>query len=51
MFYTNYVVYDIVPNQEQLKQVWAKGYRIAIYDNGTLPDYIKQEDGILKVGL
>lgn len=51
MFYTDYVAYDVVPNQEQLKQVRAKGYRVAIYDNGTLPDYIKQDDGILKIGL
>jgi hypothetical protein len=51
MFYTNYVAYDVVPNQEQLKQVRAKGYRVAIYDNGTLPDYIKQGEGILKIGL
>ena len=51
MFYTDYVAYDVIPNQEQLKQVRAKGYRVAIYDNGTLPDYIKQDDGILKIGL
>jgi hypothetical protein len=50
MFYTNYVTYGIVPYQEQLKQLRAKGYRIAIYYIGTLPDYIKQDDGILKVG-
>jgi len=49
MFYTNYVAYDIVPTEKQLTEVRSKGYKIAILDNDSLPGYIVENAGIVKV--
>jgi 4-amino-4-deoxy-L-arabinose transferase-like glycosyltransferase len=49
MFYTTYIAYDFVPNQQQLKTVKESGYKIAIRDDGKLPEYIKEDKAIKKL--
>lgn len=49
MFYTDYIAYDIIPNEKQIEQVELKKYKMAILDNGRLPEYIKKREEILKI--
>ena len=49
MFYTDYIAYDIIPTEIELKKIDLKKYKIAIVDNGMLPDYIKNRSEIVKV--
>lgn len=51
MFYTDYLAFDIIPTLEQLKRAKAAGYKIAIYDNDSLPGYVKQSTDIVKIKL
>lgn len=51
MFYTNHIAYDFIPTEEQIRQIRSKSYRIAIYANGRLPDYILHDSDIIKITL
>ena len=49
MFFTNHIAYPGIPSEETLNTVLAKSYKIAIRDNGQLPDYIRSNGGIVKI--
>ena len=49
MFYTNYIAYDIIPNQKQLTSIKNKLYKLAIIDDNKLPYYIILNPSILKI--
>jgi 4-amino-4-deoxy-L-arabinose transferase-like glycosyltransferase len=49
MFYTNYIAYDIIPSEKEIKEIESKKYKIAILDDNNLPDYIKNKNEILKI--
>ncbi len=49
MFFSDYVAYGRVPTPLELKQVWNRNYKIAIRDDGTLPDYILNNSSIIKI--
>lgn len=49
MFFTNYVAYDIIPTETQIELVYSKDYKVAILDDGNLPDYIKNKSEIVKI--
>jgi hypothetical protein len=51
MFFTNYIAYDIIPTENQIKQVTQKKYKVAIWDNGDLPAYITNNASIIKIKL
>jgi 4-amino-4-deoxy-L-arabinose transferase-like glycosyltransferase len=51
MFYTDYIAYNIIPTEAQIRIIQSKQYSIAILDNGDLPDYIKSKDEIVKIKL
>ena len=49
MFYTNYIAYDIVPNEKQIEEIRKQSYKVAIVDNDNLPAFIYRDEGIIKV--
>jgi 4-amino-4-deoxy-L-arabinose transferase-like glycosyltransferase len=49
MFYGGYTAYHFIPTEEQVKTVEDKGYKVAVIDFGNLPDYLKNDDDILKI--
>ena len=49
MFYTDYTAYGRIPNQEEIDMVKQKNYKIAIRDDGSLPEFIIQDRSILKI--
>lgn len=49
MFYTDYIAYDIIPTEKQIEQIVSKKYKIAILDNKKLPDYINNNNEIVKI--
>lgn len=51
MFFTDFIAYDIMPSKMQIEQVESQKYKIAILDNGILPDYIKNREDIIKIKL
>jgi 4-amino-4-deoxy-L-arabinose transferase-like glycosyltransferase len=51
MFYTNYIAYEFIPNEKQIEQIESKKYKIAIYDNDQLPEYITSKNDIVKIKL
>lgn len=50
MFYTGHTAYDFIPDQNLVSQIKGKGMRIAIADNGNLPDFIRNDEKIVKIG-
>ncbi|MGL5890168.1 MAG: ArnT family glycosyltransferase, partial [Bacteroidia bacterium] len=51
MFYTNYVAYEFLPTEKQIAEVKSKNYKIAVYDNAALPEYILNDPEIVKIKL
>ncbi len=51
MFYTDHIAYDFVPNLEQIEKIKIQSYKIAIIDNDSLPDYIRNDSDIVKIKL
>lgn len=49
MFYTQCIAYDFIPNSKQIETVKNKAYKIAIVDTGDLPQFIHQDNSILKI--
>lgn len=49
MFYTQCIAYDFIPNSKQIETVKKKAYKIAIVDTGDLPQFIHQDNSILKI--
>jgi hypothetical protein len=49
MFFTDQIAYPGIPAEETLNTVLAKNYKIAIRDNGQLPDYISTNKSIIKI--
>ncbi|MEO6901826.1 MAG: glycosyltransferase family 39 protein [Bacteroidia bacterium] len=51
MFYTSYVAYNFIPNLAQINCAKSQAYKIMILDTGNLPDFIKNDEDILKIKL
>jgi 4-amino-4-deoxy-L-arabinose transferase len=49
MFYTGCVAYGFIPDQKQISKIKASRYKMIIVDNGILPDYIINDEEILKL--
>ncbi|MBN2891678.1 MAG: glycosyltransferase family 39 protein [Bacteroidales bacterium] len=49
MFYTNSIAYDFIPDKEQIDKIRCREYKIAVFDTGNLPDYILNDDRIVKI--
>jgi hypothetical protein len=49
MFYTDYIAYNIIPTLVQLNEIKSQKYKIAILDNGSLPQYILHDKEIIKI--
>lgn len=49
MFFTRHTAYNFIPTEDQIQQVKSENLRIAIRDNGTLPDYIRADKDIITV--
>ena len=49
MYYSNLTGYDFVPKEKELQRLKAKKLRIAIFDDGKLPDYIMLDNSIFKI--
>ncbi len=48
MFFTDVqAVYQHIPSPDDLERIKSSGYKIAIYDNGELPDYLKNDSDLL----
>lgn len=50
MFYLNRTAYNRVPSQAELRMVQLQGYRAAVFDNGKLPAYIKNDPLVITIG-
>lgn len=48
MYFTDNIVYGIIPTPEQLNQTLDKSKKVAVVNNGKLPDYILN-DGRIKI--
>lgn len=46
MFYTDYVAYEFIPSESQVKRVKEQNRKVAILDLGELPDYILKDKDI-----
>lgn len=51
MFYTNHIAYGFIPNKKQIEKIKNEAYKIAIIDYDSLPDYIQQDNNIIKLKL
>ena len=51
MFYTDFFAYGFIPNPDQIQQIKNQSYKIAILDKDDLPDYIIQDNDIVKIKL
>ena len=51
MFYTDFVAYDFIPTEEQIRMVREKGKEVAVFDLHGLPEYIHHDDRILKLDI
>ncbi len=49
MFYTDYIAYSFIPDQKQIKQIKSQFYKIAILDVGNIPDFIRNDNDIVKI--
>lgn len=49
MFYTDFVAYKFIPSEKDILQVKKQSYKIVVQDNGQLPDYIYNDDSIVKL--
>lgn len=49
MFYTDYIAYRCIPTKEECEVVLNKGYKIAILDFNNLPNYILNDESIVKI--
>jgi 4-amino-4-deoxy-L-arabinose transferase-like glycosyltransferase len=41
MFYSGYPAYGFVPSEAQIKAAEEKGYTVVVYDDGSLPPYVR----------
>lgn len=49
MFYTNHIAYEFIPSFEDFLRIKSLGYKIAIFDDGKLPDYIMDDNETIKI--
>ncbi|MDQ3142021.1 MAG: glycosyltransferase family 39 protein [Bacteroidota bacterium] len=49
MFYTDFIAYDFVPGRSQIEKAKSQSYKIAILDTKDLPDYIRNDNEIVKI--
>ena len=49
MFYTDYIAYTFIPTEMQLKKIALSKYKIAVVDDGYLPNYVLDNQNILKI--
>jgi hypothetical protein len=47
MFYSGYPAYGFVPSEDQIKAAADKGYKVVVYDGGSLPPYIRASGATL----
>jgi hypothetical protein len=45
MFYSGYPAYGFVPSEAQIKAAEDKGYKVVVYDDGSLPQYVRASGG------
>jgi len=48
MYYAGLTSYDFIPSSEDLQKLKATN-KIAVFDNGNLPDYIKNDPAVFKI--
>jgi 4-amino-4-deoxy-L-arabinose transferase len=51
MFFTDYVAYPFIPTANQLNQIRSQNFKVAIYDNGSLPAYLSGDSSVVKIML
>jgi len=49
MFYSDYIAYRYIPTKEECQMVTSRGYKIAILDFGEIPEYILNDQSIIKI--
>jgi hypothetical protein len=49
MFFSGLAVYDFIPKQEEVISLQGKKVKIAVFDNGKLPQYILEDAQIVKL--
>jgi hypothetical protein len=49
MFYTDWVAYEKVPSPMEIERIRKQGYEIAIVKRDNLPNYILNDEHILKL--
>lgn len=51
MFYTNHLAYLKIPTQQDIELVKSKQKKVAVFELGELPEYIKQDTNIYKISV
>ncbi len=51
MFYSRIAAYSQVPTAQEISQLAAAGERIAVFDDGSLPDYLNWDRRIVKIAV
>jgi hypothetical protein len=49
MFYTSSIAYEFIPDSIQVQKVKNKNYKIAICTKDSVPDFIMNDDEIVKI--
>ena len=49
MFFSGYTVYDCIPKPEEVQKLQRRHIKIAIFDNGKLPEYLLNSSEIIKL--
>ncbi len=49
MFYTNSIAFEYVPNKDQIDKLKKEAYQIMILDSDQLPDFIRNDNYIIKI--
>jgi 4-amino-4-deoxy-L-arabinose transferase len=49
MYYTNCIAYDFIPDEKQIEQIQNKSHKIIVINNNSLPNYILNNNSIIKL--
>jgi len=49
MFYSGFTAYDFLPKPEEVRALQTRKIKIAVFDDGKLPEYLQQDSKVVKL--
>lgn len=49
MYYSGMPAYESVPGEKEIEQIIKKGYEVYVFDNGNIPEYVKENSSVRKL--